>query len=204
MESKKKIYNKKCKFCSREFRACKSNQKFCSAYCRSKNWETNWEGIKFICKYCGNEFYKKHRLNALKKRWEYCSRPCANKATGKLRIKQKTRRSDNGYISIYCPDHPKSYGGRVREHILVMEKKINRFLLPGEIVHHKNYIEDDNRPENLYLVSGHSEHGTMHRKTRFLLKEFIREKGLQKEIQEYMDKHYFNKVNADPKRKGQT
>lgn len=46
----------------------------------------------------------------------------------------------------------------IREHRLVMEKMIGRYLLRDEVVHHKNGVPDDNRPENLQLFSENGEH----------------------------------------------
>jgi len=42
-------------------------------------------------------------------------------------------------------------GGKIKEHRLVMEKFLNRKLLPEENVHHKNGDRTDNRLENLEL-----------------------------------------------------
>ena len=51
-----------------------------------------------------------------------------------------------GYRRINLPD-----GRRVLEHVHVMEQAIGRRLVPGENVHHRNGVKDDNRPENLEL-----------------------------------------------------
>ena len=61
---------------------------------------------------------------------------------------------DQGYKTITCPDrnHPNCQSkGRIREHIWVMSQILGRPLIKGEVVHHKNGLRDDNRPENLEL-----------------------------------------------------
>ena len=49
-------------------------------------------------------------------------------------------------------EHPRAgSNGYVFEHVLVVEERLGRFLVPGETVHHLNGVRDDNRDENLEL-----------------------------------------------------
>lgn len=69
-----------------------------------------------------------------------------------------------GYVLIKSPNHPnRNTLGYVKEHRLVVEKKLGRILRRDEIVHHINGITDDNRIENLKIVT-HAEHMKIHNK----------------------------------------
>jgi len=72
---------------------------------------------------------------------------------------------EDGYILVKCPEHPhKDRHGYVREHRLVMEQMLSRYLLPTEVVHHKNGLKFDNSPENLEVFGSNAKHLAMTRK----------------------------------------
>lgn len=69
-----------------------------------------------------------------------------------------------GYVLIKDRNHPYCDSkGYVREHRIVMEKKLNRYLLPSEVVHHKDENKLNNQIENLELMTA-SEHVSLHKK----------------------------------------
>lgn len=77
-------------------------------------------------------------------------------------IKKRT----DGYNMVYIPSHPHaSKEGYVMEHILVMEEALGRYIREDEEVHHINHIRDDNRPENLQVMTK-KEHASYHLKER--------------------------------------
>lgn len=57
---------------------------------------------------------------------------------------------------LWEPNHPnKSLKGWQYEHRLIAEQKIGRYLRSDEQVDHINEIKDDNRPENLQVLTAH-------------------------------------------------
>lgn len=98
----------------------------------------------------------------------YPSKKCQeNKVTahkGKIGCNNKGGRRINtgGYIEVWNPTHLNSNGkGYVLEHRLVMSDYIKRPLLKSEDVHHINENKQDNRIENLELLTK-SEHSIFH------------------------------------------
>lgn len=77
------------------------------------------------------------------------------------------KRITRGYIMIFSPDHPyKNANNCVYEHRLVMEKFLDRYLLPCEVVHHINKNKLDNRIENLMIFNTNKDHMLFHAKNK--------------------------------------
>lgn len=70
----------------------------------------------------------------------------------------------NGYKLVYAPNHPrKNEAGYVREHVIVMEQHIGRYLTDDEVVHHIDFNRGNNDISNLRLMT-RSMHSTLHGK----------------------------------------
>ncbi len=139
---------KACKDCGDMFTPESRAQRFCQ-HCRAK----------MKCILCGAP------LNINHKRVESRRRKCMNchlltatetAARGDRMANWKGGRKKHsaGYVEVLAKGHPRATSrGYVCEHILVAEKILGRYLKPFEVVHHKNEIKDDNRPENLQVMT---------------------------------------------------
>ena len=74
---------------------------------------------------------------------------------------------NNGYAYVRKPSHPKAKkGGRIKRSTLVAEEKIGRYLYSNEEVHHINRIRDDDRPDNLVVMTK-NKHASLHCKEKW-------------------------------------
>jgi len=125
-----------------------------------KRVKPSWNKGKHIQTNTGRTHFKKGMTpwNQGKKRPNMCGESHPNWKGG-------ITKNSAGYIFIHKPNHPFCDNkGYVREHRLVIEKQIGRYLLPKEIPHHLNEIVDDNRIENFILFKNKGYHNWFHRK----------------------------------------
>ena len=77
----------------------------------------------------------------------------------------------DGYIRVRCD------GKEDREHRVIAAEMLGRELLEGEVVHHKNHVRSDNRPENLEVLPSQSAHMKEH-----VTSEIARERALRTRV----------------------
>ena len=92
---------------------------------------------------------------------------CFNKRdSGKRGDGKRNGHKQNGYMFIKVAGHPRATKeGFVKHAVLVFEGIIGRNLSRQEHVHHINGIRDDDKPENLTIMTN-SEHARLHGKQR--------------------------------------
>jgi hypothetical protein len=120
------------------------------------------------CQVCGAPFYAQPSIRRVT-----CSMPCrteyyrqvGNLLSGGQRGEKNPRWGGGRFLHqakywlVLRPDHPRAdRHGYVREHHLVMEAHLGRFLTATEVVHHRNHETTDNRVENLELFASNAEH----------------------------------------------
>lgn len=118
------------------------------------------------CSFCGKERWVR-KIKALKNpRCLSCAaRQTTPKRSQSCHWKGGRLSSSDGYVKVIIEPNDfffpmAGYNGYVLEHRLVMAKHVKRCLLSWEVVHHKNGIKQDNRLENLALLSVTGEHNT--------------------------------------------
>lgn len=145
-----------CEICGKSYYPASYGRtsRFCSKPCMNE-WQAR-KRVTLNCKVCGKEFTLSPSV--AKSGVVHCSKTCGASTrtihgVGREHNGKPVRKEKKGYLYVWEPDHPDSYGnGWILEHRLVAAHKLGRRLATAEQVHHINGVKTDNRPENLSVM----------------------------------------------------
>lgn len=135
---------------------------FCSRTCRSSGrFHPKYNGgnieVRKTCEVCKKTYTTTVTITR-QRQSRFCSIQCAGKGN-MVSKKGFTMLGDRKWL--YLPDHPKAHGSYYPEHRYVVEQSIGRILRTDEHVHHINRDKNDNRIDNLVIMT-QSEHAREH------------------------------------------
>jgi|GEM_PF-1930279 len=157
---------------------------------REIKWTTARMKKEHLCRSCSISIANTgaKRSEEAKKRMSIAQRKCGN---GGIRMNQS-----GGYKQVivdgYHPRKKDRKGGNyIMEHILIVEKRLGRFLESREIVHHIDGNKQNNDDSNLFLCSGETKkesrqiHNACHTSAEKLAFDM-----LKRGMVEFVDGHY--------------
>ncbi len=209
-EGMRNLVKKKCPVCKKDFRTRHKKQIFCSRYCKGTKYERE---IK-TCLVCGKIFSNKDILSQKYFRIQkYCSKKCfglskRKEITNKIcpvckgmfqkRVTSKavccSKRCAYNYARIKNGNYKTieemkknlfSFGRFTSNYRVVMEQKLGRKLLPGEIVHHIDCNHENNDPQNLVLLGNVGIHTKVHHSLNLIVEELLKRKVIYYYGEEY-------------------
>lgn len=128
---------------------------------------TNNSRIRLPCGFCKKQL-SRFPSQIRGKPWGiFCNKGCLglfnSKRKGTISARFKTgSKKDRKYILVMAGWHPKKNDrGYVYLHRLIVEARLGRFLTDNEIVHHKDEDPENNRWDNLEIMT-QSEHARIH------------------------------------------
>ncbi len=154
--------------------SCRNHARFCNINprCSHKLALSTYLVMRNICIDCGASINPHRDYKA--KRCPSCSKKGKlNPEFGKTREKHHRWKggrhiSASGYVRLHSPEHPaRDSRNYVSEHMVVVEKKIGRYLKREEVVHHIDGNKANNDIGNLRLMTN-SEHMKYHTAQRRL------------------------------------
>lgn len=155
------IKNKQCKRCNKNFEYTHGLTKYCKQCDKELHYLRHKETMRRrqlrdpkYCIDCNTIIY--YKSTRCKKCANILKKQC-RKGTGNPKWRGGTTYR-HGYKYLYAPNHPNARDNYVREHRIVVEKYLGRYLTDKEVVHHINGIRDDNRPENLIVFENSKYH----------------------------------------------